>query len=58
MGAAGDDTDAAGPVAVLEYRRWTRPNFAIWRRALTDEEDEEEACLKQGKTRLTIIWWM
>jgi molybdopterin-guanine dinucleotide biosynthesis protein A len=54
MGAADYyDTDDAGPAAdVLEYRRWKRPYFAIWRRALPDEE---ETCLKQGKTRLTII---
>jgi len=53
MGAADDDADAAGPAAdVLEYRRWTRPYFAIWRRTFPDEE---ETCLKQGKTRLTII---
>lgn len=54
MGAAGEDTDtdAEGPADALEYRRWTRPYFAIWRRALPDEDD---ACLKQGKTRRTII---
>jgi len=54
MGAAGDDTvaDAEGPADALEYRRWTRPYLAIWREELPDEAD---ACLKQGKTRLTII---
>lgn len=45
MGAA-----AAVPLDVLEYLRWTRPYFAMCRRAV-----DEDACLKQGKTRLPFI---
>lgn len=53
IGAAEDCTGAVGmadPLDVLEYLRCTRPYSATCRRAV-----DEEACLKQGKTRLTII---
>jgi hypothetical protein len=51
MGAAEDCMGAAAvPLDVLEYRRCTRPYFATCHRAV-----DEEACLKQGKTRLTFI---
>jgi len=41
---------AAVPLDVLEYLRCARPYFATCRRAV-----DEDACLKQGKTRLTFI---
>lgn len=53
IGAADDCTGAAGmadPLDVLEYLRCTRPYFVTCRRAA-----DEDACLKQGKTRLPII---
>jgi hypothetical protein len=51
IGAADDCMGAAAvPLDVLEYLRWTRPYFATCRLAV-----DEEACLKQGKTRLTFI---
>jgi hypothetical protein len=53
IGAADDCIGALGvadPLDVLEYLRCTRPYFVACRRAV-----DEDACLKQGKTRLTII---
>jgi hypothetical protein len=53
MGAADDCIGALGiadPLDVLEYLRCTRPYFVTCRRAV-----DEDACLKQGKMRLTII---
>jgi hypothetical protein len=53
IGAADDCRGALGmaePLDVLEYLRCTRPYFVTCRRAV-----DEDACLKQGKTRLTII---
>jgi hypothetical protein len=53
IGAADDCIGALGmadPLDVLEYLRCTRPYFVTCRRAV-----DEDACLKQGKMRLTII---
>jgi hypothetical protein len=53
IGAADDcigEVGMAGPPDVLEYRRCTRPYFVTCRRAA-----DEDVCLKQGKTRFTII---
>jgi hypothetical protein len=53
IGAAEDCIGAVGmadPLDVLEYLRCTRPYFVTCRRAV-----DEDACLKQGKMRLTII---